>query len=97
MLDTWIWKQKMFNILRSKVGFSPFKKKKRKEKKKISQSKGNQTTKFGQLIEYNKSNWSNFIGRLPLLLEILSNMFIAIIYFLGCDVINLTLKLTLSF
>ena len=46
----------MFNILRSKVGFSPFKKKKRKEKKKISQSKGNQTTKFGQLIEYNKSN-----------------------------------------
>ena len=33
-------------------------------------------------------NWPNFIVRLPFLLEILGNMCIAIVYFLGCDVIN---------
>ena len=33
-------------------------------------------------------NWPNFIVRLPFLLEILGNMCIAIVCFLGCDVIN---------
>ena len=31
-------------------------------------------------------NWQNFIVGLPLLLEILGNMCIAIVYFSGCDV-----------
>ena len=39
-------------------------------------------------------NWPNFIVRFPLLLKILGNMYIAFICFLGCDIINLTLKLT---
>ena len=34
------------------------------------------------------TNWTNFIVRLPLLLEILGNMWIAIVYFPGCDVMN---------
>ena len=54
-----------------------------------SQSKGNQTIKFGQLIEYNKRknflmlhsiNWPNFIVWLSLLLEILGNVCITIVY-----------------
>ena len=34
-------------------------------------------------------NWPNFIVWLPLLLEILGNICIEIVYFPGCDVINL--------
>ena len=33
-------------------------------------------------------NWRNFVVWLPLLLEILDNMFIAIVCFPGCDVKN---------
>ena len=33
-------------------------------------------------------NWPNFIVWLPLLLEILGNMCIAIVYYPGCDVMN---------
>ena len=40
-------------------------------------------------------NWSNLIAWLPLLLEMLGNMWIAIVCYPGCDVINF--KLTLSF
>ena len=38
-------------------------------------------------------NWSNFIVWLPLLLEILANMCIAIVCFPGCDVINFEVNL----
>ena len=40
-------------------------------------------------------NRPNFIARLPLLLEILSNMCIAIVCYPGCDVMDF--KLTLPF
>ena len=40
-------------------------------------------------------NWSNFIAWLLLLLEIFGNMYIAIVCYPGCDVMDL--KLTLSF
>ena len=38
-------------------------------------------------------NWSNFIVWLPLLLEILSNVCVAIVCFPGCRVINLKINL----
>ena len=38
-------------------------------------------------------NWPNFIVWLPLLLEILSNMCIAIICYPGCDVIDFEINL----
>ena len=38
-------------------------------------------------------NWPNFIVWLPLLLEILGNMCIAIVYFPGCDDINFEINL----
>ena len=38
-------------------------------------------------------NWPDFIVWLPLLLEILGNMCIAIVCFSGCDVINFEIKL----
>ena len=38
-------------------------------------------------------NWPDFIVWFPLLLEILGNMYIAIVCFPGCDVINLEIKL----
>ena len=39
------------------------------------------------LISYS-INWPNFIVWLPLISEILGNVYIAIVYFLGCDVIT---------
>ena len=38
-------------------------------------------------------NWPNFIVSLPLILEILGNMCIAIVWFPGCDVINFEISL----
>ena len=40
-------------------------------------------------------NWSNLIVLLPLLLEILSNMCIAIVCFPGCQVINIEINLVI--
>ena len=40
-------------------------------------------------------NWSNFIAWLLLLLEILGNMYIAIVCYPGCDVMDLKLTLCL--
>ena len=39
-------------------------------------------------------NWPNFIAWLSLLCEILGNMFIAIVYKPGCDVMNFEVNLT---
>ena len=39
------------------------------------------------------TNVPNFIVRLPLLLEILDNTCVAIVCFLGCDVINFEINL----
>ena len=38
-------------------------------------------------------NWSNFIVWLPLLLEILSNICIAVVFVPGCHVINFEINL----
>ena len=38
-------------------------------------------------------NLTNFIASLPLLLEILGNMYIAIVCYPGCDVINFEINL----
>ena len=38
-------------------------------------------------------NWRNFIVWLPLFLEILDNMCIAIVCYLGCDIINFKINL----
>ena len=38
-------------------------------------------------------NWPNFNVWLPLLLEILGNMYIAIAYYPGCDVMDFEIKL----
>ena len=38
-------------------------------------------------------NWPNFIAWLPLLLEILGNMCIAIVYYPGCDVMDFEVNL----
>ena len=38
-------------------------------------------------------NWPNFIVWLPLLFEILGNMCIAIVCFLGCDVITFEINI----
>ena len=37
-------------------------------------------------------NWQNFIVWLTLLLEVLGNIYIAIVYFPGCDVINFEIR-----
>ena len=41
-------------------------------------------------------NWPNFIVWLPLLLQILGNMFITIVFYPGCDVIKFEINLILS-
>ena len=38
-------------------------------------------------------NWPNFFAWLPLVLEILGNMFIAIVCYPGCDVMNFEINL----
>ena len=38
-------------------------------------------------------NWPNFIAWLPLDLEILKNMSIAIVYYPGCDVIDIEIDI----
>ena len=47
------------------------------------------------LLMLHSINWPNFIFGLPLLLEILNNMFIVNICFPVCDVINFELNLAL--
>ena len=41
----------------------------------------------------NSINWTNFLVRLPLLLETLGHVFVTIICFPGCDIINFEINL----